>query len=175
MFPCCKQEIRTRDAGDNCELTLECLQNRSPKFISNITVNNWRIGGWADKSHHLAVFSPDEVKVIGKYVNEKGEPVGSPNLMDSGFHPRHMRLSSAVAISGAAVSFAMGKYENVLDSILELLALLGIGMGDEMVCNPAEEDKKGIFWSKVRNYHILHVCLRLLSFPVCADWPNSDS
>ena len=23
--------------------------------------------------------------------------------------------------------------------------------------------------------YLSHVCLRLLSFPVCADWPNSDS
>lgn len=158
MFPCCKQKIPTHD---DSELTLECLQDQSPKFISNITVNNWHIGSRAGKSHHLMAFSPKEVKVIGKYVDEKGEPVEAPilsNLKDSGFHPRHMRLSSAVAISGAAVSFAMGKFENIFDTILELLALLGIGMGDEMVSNQVKEDKKGI-WSKVRNYHdIVHHC-----------------
>ena len=134
------------------ELTLDKLQHQSPTFISNITVNDWHIGSRAGKTHHLVVFSPDEVKIIGKYVDEDGKPVEAPNLKDSGFHPSHMRLSSAVAISGAAVSFAMGKFENVFDSILELLALLGIGMGDEMVCNQAKEDKKGI-WSKVGNSH----------------------
>ena len=164
VFPCCKQKIHTHD---DSELTLECLQDQSPKFISNITVNNWHIGSRAGKSHHLTVFSPDEVKVIGKYVDEKGEPVEALSLKDSGFHPRHMRLSSAVAISGAAVSFAMGKFETVFDSILELLALLGIGMGDEMVCNQVKEDKKGI-WSKVRNCHdIVHHCPQpaIIMFP----------
>ena len=44
-----------------------------------------------------------------------------------------MRLSSAMAISGAAVSYDMGSYESGLNMVLDLLSLLGIGMGDEMV------------------------------------------
>lgn len=107
------------------ELTLQDIESVSPKFISNITVNNWQMDSDANSSHQLMSFSSEGIKVIGTDVEE-------PPDFSERFKPSHMRLSAAMAISGAAVSFDMGSYETGLDMVLDLLNLLGIGMGDEM-------------------------------------------
>ena len=57
-----------------------------------------------------------------------------------------MRLSAAMAIYGAAVSYDMGSYESAMrmDMILDLLNLLGLGMGDEKIsdqCHGQEQRK----------------------------------
>jgi len=125
------------------ELNLDHLKGVLPIFISNITVNNWQISSRAKSAHQLIAFSPEEVKLIGR------EWEKSPELSKC-FKPRHMRLSSAMAISGAAVSYDMGSYETRLDMVLDLLNLLGIGMGDEMVsdqclCQDRRENTAGKF------------------------------
>lgn len=162
MFPWCRtvtkgvtglfrgkhQRIPTAEDKDK-ELTFEDLESLPTKFISNITVNDWQIEGRAGNSHHLLAFSPSEVKVVGKYVDENGETVKPQDFQfNEHFLPKHMRLSSAMAISGAAVSFDMGSFENKLYMVMELLSLLGIGMGDEKACDQCAEDKKK-WWQQV--------------------------
>lgn len=44
-----------------------------------------------------------------------------------------MRLFIVMVIFGVVVSYDMGSYESRLDMVLDLLNLLGIGMGDEMI------------------------------------------
>lgn len=124
---------------DKKEIYLSDLSNIQPKFISNITVNDWQIGSRQGPCHHLIAFSPKDVKVIGKYVDEEGKSVKPEPLSDLNnrdyvqlFKPEHMPLSQAMAISGAALSFDMGSYETSLDMILDLLSLLGLGMGAEL-------------------------------------------
>lgn len=153
------------------ELKLDRLANpriQYPTFISNITVNNWQIvENKDDESHHLLAFSPEEVKLIGKYVTENGDTIPTDELFNGLFRPKDMRLSSAMAISGAALSFAMGHYENKLDMVLDLLALLGIGMGDEKVCNQKEEEGNGPYykWIKPTLVEIV-LCLPLVASPL---------
>ena len=54
-----------------------------------------------------------------------------------------MRSSSAMAISGAALSFDLGEYESGgLNALLELLNLPGLGMGDEMMCDQCQVTKQ---------------------------------
>lgn len=140
------------------ELKLDRLANprsQYPTFISNITVNNWQIvENKDDESHHLLAFSPEEVKLIGKYVTENGDMIPTDELFNGLFRPKDMRLSSAMAISGAALSFDMGHYENKLDMVLDLLALLGIGMGDEKVCNQKEEEGNGPYYKVCDSHNV---------------------
>ena len=146
----CKRKVSPL-SDEEKELTLADLDGLSPTFISNITVNDWQIESREGSRHHLMAFSPTEVKVIGKYVDEDGKTVDTPDFRKRNFfHPRHMRLSSAMAISGAAVSFDMGSFENSLDMVMDLLSLLGIGMGDEKVSDQVTEEGKGV-WKKVCN------------------------
>lgn len=120
--------MRVRDTD---ELTLDDLKETLPIFISNITVNDWQISSDAKSSHQLIAFSSKGVKLIGSEWEKATK-------LSECFTPEYMRLSAAMAISGAAVSYDMGSYESRLDMVLDLLNLLGIGMGDEMVsdqCN----------------------------------------
>ncbi|XP_078351132.1 uncharacterized protein LOC144635894 [Oculina patagonica] len=145
VFPWCVGFNRDYDrvSEDNEELTLQDLAGVSPTFISNITVNDWQTSSEAKSSHQLMTFSSEGVKLIGSDV-ENGGMMSSD--FTARFHPHHLRLSAAMAISGAAVSFNMGGYQSRLDMILDLFALLGIQMGDEMVCDQCLEAKKS--WPK---------------------------
>ena len=139
--------------GDEKELTLDDLKDRVPKFISNITVNDWQIDSRNGPSHHLLAFSTEDVKVVGKYVDENGESIDPPSFCEKhdgnhgqsracrGFTPEHMRLSHAMAISGAAMSFDMGSYESGLDMVLDLLSLLGLGFGAEMASDQVYHER----------------------------------
>lgn len=51
------------------------------------------------------------------------------------FKLKYMRLFVVMVIFGVVVSYDMGSYEDILfmDMVLDLLNLLGFGMGDEMV------------------------------------------
>ena len=117
------------------ELTLDDLKEVSPIFISNITVNDWQISSDAKSSYQLISFSSKGVELIG---NDWEKP---SNLSEC-FKPKHMRLSAAMAISGAAVSYDMGRRESGLNMVLDLLNLLGIGMGDEMVSDQCHFEKQ---------------------------------
>ena len=121
------------------ELTLDDLKEVSPIFISNITVNDWQISSDAKSSYQLISFSSKGVELIGNDWEK-------PSKLSKCFEPKHMRLSAAMAISGAAVSYDMGSYESAMrmDMILDLLNLLGLGMGDEKIsdqCHGQEQRK----------------------------------
>ena len=118
----------------NKELKLDDLTDVSPIFISNITVNDWKIRSDAKSSYHLISFSSKGVKLIGNDWEK-------PSKLSECFEPKHMRLSAAMAISGAAVSYDMGRRESGLDMVLDLLNLLGIGMGDEMISDQSKVGK----------------------------------
>ena len=114
------------EGNTNDELTLDDLKDVSPIFISSITVNDWQSSSDAKSSHQLISFSSKGVELIGNDWEK-------PSKLSECFKPKHMRLSAAMAISGAAVSYDMGAYERAMDMVLDLLNLLGLGMGDEMV------------------------------------------
>ena len=126
------------------ELTLDDLPF-SPIFISNITVNDWQISSDAKSSHQLISFSSKGVELIGNDWEK-------PSKLSKCFEPKHMRLSAAMAISGAAVSYDMGRRESGLNMVLDLLNLLGIGMGDEMIsdqCHFENQSKSTVGKMKV--------------------------
>ena len=129
-----KEFRRVRDADD--EVTLQDLEGISPIFISNITVNDWQIGGGEDYGYQLMSFSSEGAKVIGSGV-ENGETLASH--FAGRFHPHLMKLSVAMAISGAAVSFDKEGHQSRLDMVLDLFALMGIQMGEEIVCDECPE------------------------------------
>lgn len=124
--------------NDEMELSLHTLSGISPTFISNITVNDWQMNIDDESRHKLMIaFSSEGVEIIGKDQQEK-----LPNFKGC-FKPEHMRSSSAMAISGAALSFDMGEYESGgLNALLELLNLPGLGMGDEMMCDQCQVTKQ---------------------------------
>ena len=123
------------EGNTNDELTLDDLKDVSPIFISSITVNDWQISSDAKSSHHLISFSSKGVELIGNDWEK-------PSRLSKCFEPKHMRLSAAMAISGAAVSYDMGRRESRLNMVLDLLNLLGIGMGDEMVSDQCHFEKQ---------------------------------
>lgn len=136
-----KGKEHRRCCDDQDELNLRDLEAVSPTFISNITVNDWQVEIGAEHSHHLMSFSSEGVKLVG--IDD--QTTVSTDLTDR-FHSQHMRLSAAMAISGAALSFDMGGHQGRLDTVLDLLALLGIQMGDVMVCDQCLEAKTS--WKK---------------------------
>ena len=129
----CLEKCIDDEEDGNKELKLEDLKDVSPRFISNITVNDWQISSRDKSSHQLISFSLDGVELIGSDWQQ-------PSELSRCFEPKHMRLSAAMAISGAAVSYDMGSHDSRLDMVLELLNLLGIGMGDEMVSDQCHYD-----------------------------------
>ena len=138
-----KRLVRDNEEDANKELKLDDLKDVSPTFMSNITVNDWQISSDAKSSHQLISFSSEGVKLIGSDW-EHGE---KPSELSKFFKPKHMRLSAAMAISGASVSYDMGRRESGLNMVLDLLNLLGIGMGDEMVsdqCHFEEQSKSKV-------------------------------
>ena len=140
IFDLIRRVIKKLLEDANEELTLYDLKGVSPTFISNITVNDWQISGDAQSSHHLISFSSEGVELTGKDWEK-------PSKLSECFKPKHMRLSAAMAISGAAVSYDMGRRESGLNMVLDLLNLLGIGMGDEMVsdqCHFEEQSKSKV-------------------------------
>ena len=128
--PAYDQFRRVGDADD--ELTLQHIEDISPIFISNITVNDWQIAGGDEHSYQLMTFSSEGVKVIGSGV-ENGESLA--HHLAGHFHPHLMKLSVAMTVSGAAVSFDKEGYQSRLDMVLDLFALMGIQMGEEIVCD----------------------------------------
>lgn len=132
-----KYHDNNENENDETEVSLQTLSGISPTFISNITVNDWQINIHEESSYQLIAFSSEGVELIGKDQRER------PAKFDGCFNPEHMRLSSAMAISGAALSFDMGEYESgLLNPLLELFNLLGLGMGDEMICNQCQVTKQ---------------------------------
>ena len=123
------------DQNTDDELTLDDLKGVSPIFISNITVNDWQISSDAKSSHQLISFSSKGVELIGNDWEK-------PSKLSECFEPKHMRLSAAMAISGASVSYDMGRRESGLNMVMDLLNLLGIGMGDEMVSDPCHFEQQ---------------------------------
>ncbi|KAL9952341.1 hypothetical protein ACROYT_G039584 [Oculina patagonica] len=150
------------------ELTLQDLDGLSPTFISNITVNDWQTSSEAKSSHHLMSFSSEGVKLIGSDVEKESSD------LTARFHPHHIKLSAAMAISGAAVSYDMGGYQSRLDMVLELFALLGIRMGDEMVCDQCPAAKTS--WTKKYIIPILVeiACISPLILIPFAYWLGND-
>ena len=135
------------------ELTLQDLEDMSPVFISNITVNDWQIAGGHDNGYQLMTFSSEGVKVIGSDMKIGG--VLARHFVGR-FHPHLMKLSVAMAVSGAAVSFDKEGYQSRLDVVLDLFALMGIQMGEEIVCDECREAEIG--WKQKvcdqhRNYY----------------------
>ncbi|XP_067053697.1 uncharacterized protein [Acropora muricata] len=126
VFPIC-----VRNTDD--KLRLEVLKDVSPIFMSNITVNDWKISSDAKSSYHLISVSSNGVELIGNDWEK-------PSKLSERFQPKHMRLSAAMAISGAAVSYDMGRYERAMDMVLDLLNLLGLGMGEEMVSDQSHRE-----------------------------------
>ena len=151
MFPSCVKPVKglydfiTRKfrkifPDEEKELKLGDLKDVSPTFMSNITVNDWQISSDAKSSHQLISFSPEGVELIGSDWQK-------PSELSRCFEPKHMRLSAAMATSGAAVSYDMGSYDSSLDMVVDLLNLLGIGMGDEMVsdqCHSEDQSKSTV-------------------------------
>lgn len=128
------------------ELRLGDLKDVSPILISNITVNDWQISSDAKSSHQLISFSSKGVELIGNDWEK-------PSKLSKCFEPKHMRLSAAMAISGAAVSYDMGAYERAMDMVLDLLNLLGLGMGDEMVSDQRQgQDQRESTAGKMKQY-----------------------
>ena len=121
--------------NDEMELSLHTLSGISPTFISNITVNDWQMNIDDESRHKLIAFSSEGVEIIGKYQKRNYQTLKAALLC--------MRSSSAMAISGAALSFDMGEYESGgLNALLELLNLPGLGMGDEMMCDQCQVTKQ---------------------------------
>ena len=131
------------------ELTLQDLEDISPVFISNITVNDWQIAGGDEHGYQLMTFSSEGVKVTGSGVENGGTLA---RHFAGRFHPHLMKLSVAMAVSGAAVSFDKEGCQSRLDTVLDLFALMGIQMGEEIVCDECPEAK--ISWKeKVCDQH----------------------
>ena len=119
-------------AGESCEsegdifkqkrtLTLKDLDSIKPYYICNVLVDNW-----------IYIDSPDPriaftVLTISPHLIERIDDDDYKDFDHNTIGPGDIRLSDAMATSGAVVSYNMGEYKN--EAALSLQMMLGVSMG----------------------------------------------
>ena len=95
-----------------------------PEYISNIVVNRWKNNEKDETNYTLLTMSPSGIQRfdqcgIGQF---KGK-----------LEPKDIMLSEAMAISAAALSKHMGKYEESIEGLTRLHTILGLEMGSTKI------------------------------------------
>ncbi|XP_028408536.1 uncharacterized protein LOC114531088 isoform X2 [Dendronephthya gigantea] len=135
------------DEPNEGEVTLKDLKGTKPEYISNMVVNNWRRE--YDREYCVLTMSSEGITVIDKQPQNnqsRTEPQqDQENLIfrDDYFRdilqPRDIKLSSAMAMSAAAVSPHLGKYKPEEQKLTHILTILNMEMAANVVYNMAGE------------------------------------
>ena len=95
-----------------------------PEYISNIVVNRWKNNEKDKTNYTLLTMSPSGIQRFDDY--GKGQFKGK-------LEPEDIMLSEAMAISAAALSKHMGKYEESIEGLTRLHTILGLEMGSTKI------------------------------------------
>ena len=106
-------------------LTLKDLEDIKPYYICNVLVDNW-----------IYMDSPDPrisftVLTISPHLIERIDDDEYKDFDENSISPGDIRLSDAMATSGAVVSYNMGDYQN--EAALSVQMMLGVSMGKTWV------------------------------------------
>jgi len=106
-------------------LTLEDLQNIKPSYVCNVMVNNWTYAGCTDprKAYTILTISPHLIERID---DDRRNDFG-----ESSIGPADIRLSDAMATSGAVIAYSMGDYHN--KAAFSAQMMFGVSMGSTLV------------------------------------------
>ena len=95
-----------------------------PEYISNIVVNRWKNNEKDKTNYTLLTMSPSGIQRFDQ--SGKGQFEGK-------LEPEDIMLSEAMAISAAALSKHMGKYEESIEGLTRLHTILGLEMGSTKI------------------------------------------
>lgn len=123
MAPIRPHRLKDTEQGP---LSLGDLETVKPQYLSNIVVNDWKVGeSEAEEKYELLVMSPTEIERLDRRPDDEQ----FKNKLD----PDDVDLSAAMATSAAAVARHMGTYDNAAQGFKQLQIVLGLGMGAAMV------------------------------------------
>lgn len=123
MAPTRPHRLKDTEQGP---LSLGDLETVKPQYLSNIVVNDWKVGeSEAEEKYELLVMSPTEIERLDRRPDDEQ----FKNKLD----PDDVDLSAAMATSAAAVARHMGTYDNAAQGFKQLQIVLGLGMGAAMV------------------------------------------
>ena len=111
-----------------------------PEYISNIVVNRWKNNEKDETNYTLLTMSPSGIQRFDQCGKEqfKGK-----------LEPKDIMLSEAMAISAAALSKHMGKYEESIEGLTRLHTILGLEMGSTKISDSTHRQqscKKVIYY-----------------------------
>lgn len=115
------EELKGEKYPEKETLTIKDLANIKPYYVCNVLVDNW-----------IYVNSPDPrisftVLTISPHLIERIDDDENKDFDHNSIGPGDIRLSDAMATSGAVLSYNMGNYEN--EAALSLQIMLGVSMG----------------------------------------------
>ena len=119
------EQIPKDGEADKETLTLKDLEDIKPCYVCNVLVDNWTYAGSTDprKSYTILTITPKEVERID---DDKNADFGASSIGSA-----DIKLSDAMATSGAVASYSMGDYHN--KAIFNLQMLFGVSMGNSWV------------------------------------------
>ena len=106
-------------------LSLAGLKDTKPEYVSNIVVNRWRLSDESEESYGLLTMSSTGIDRLDR--------TQEPDPFMGRLGPADIKLSEAMATSGAALSQHMGKYDNTVEGVIRFYTLLGLEMGATMI------------------------------------------
>ena len=113
-------------------LTLADLKDVKPKYISNIVVNRWKNDARDKKNYALLTMSPAGI--------ERFDQCGKRQF-EGKLEPKDIMLSEAMAISAAALSKHMGKYEESTEGLIRLQTILGLEMSTTKISDARHREQ----------------------------------
>ena len=107
-----------------------------PEYISNIVVNRWKNNEKDTTNYTLLTMSPSGIQRFDQC--EKGQFKGK-------LEPEDIMLSEAMAISAAALSKHMGKYEESIEGLTRLHTIFGLEMGSTKISDSRHREQSCAF------------------------------
>ena len=106
-------------------LTVKDLKNIKPYYICNVLVDNWIYKNSSDPRKAFTILT------ISPHLIERIDDDEYKDFDEHSIGPDDIRLSDAMATSGAVVSYNMGEYTN--EAALSVQMMLGVSMGKSWV------------------------------------------
>ena len=122
-------------------LTMADLEDLAPMYISNTTVNTWRRSPTDKHPFEILTLTPREIRRLDSPYSE--------DVFMNKLEPEGVMLSEAMAMSGAAVSQRMGKYDANREILTDFKIIFGIAMGASILSDPPSS-RKGNYSIQVR-------------------------
>ena len=121
--------------AENKILNMADLENMSPFYICNTTVNGWRRTPADKQSFETLTLTPHEIRRLDS-------PHEEDVFMDK-LEPEDIMLSEAMAMSAAAVTPRMGNKESAGNLFgTDMKIILGVAMGASILSDPRKQRRQ---------------------------------